>query len=135
MRNSPSSPNLRSCTFANWCSNESHQKIMKLQGQRDTMTISEATPNQCIALILMVVGHQNTGKRTLGHLRKKDIREPSTRGLASTVSEVAHQAEVVVVAEILSHISLSTACIMTVKPTTTLKTTPYSWSLKDGARL
>jgi hypothetical protein len=67
----------------------------------------------------MVVGHQKTWRRTLGHHHKKEIREPSTRGLANTVSEAAHQAEVVVAVKVLSHISLYNACIMAVKPTIT----------------
>jgi hypothetical protein len=58
-------------------------------------------------------------EKNFSHHHKKEIREPSTRGLANTVSEAAHQAEVVVAVKVLSHISLYNACIMAVKPTIT----------------
>jgi hypothetical protein len=93
--------------------------MMKLQGQPATMITSVAIPSWCTTLILMAVGHQKTGKRILGHLHKKETREPSTRGLASTVNEVAHQAEVVAAVEVLTHKSPHTAYIMAAKLTTT----------------
>jgi hypothetical protein len=45
------------------------------------MKISEATPNQYIALISMVVGHQKIGRKFLKHLRRKGIKEVSTKDL------------------------------------------------------
>jgi hypothetical protein len=72
----------------------------------------------------MAVGHHRIGRRTLGHLRKKEVSELLTRDQISTVSEVARQAEVTAVAH--SQTSLHIACIMKVIPTTARKIPPFS---------
>jgi hypothetical protein len=81
-------------------------------------------------LILMAVGHQKIGKRILDHLRKNS-REPSARGRASTVNGVAHQAVATASADVHTHTSPHTTCIMVVKPTTAQKIAPYFSSLKE----
>jgi hypothetical protein len=79
------------------------------------MTTNVTTPSRCIVLILIAAGHQRIGRRILGHLRKKENREPSIKDLPSTTREVAKKTAVMVVAEAHIHSDLRTACIMAVR--------------------
>jgi hypothetical protein len=90
------------------------------------MATIAATPSRCIALIPMATGHQRIGRRILGHLLKKENREPSINDLHSTASEVAHKTTVVVVAEAHIYSDLHTACIMVARQAILQKTTPHS---------
>jgi hypothetical protein len=74
-----------------------------------TMKTSEAIPNQYTTLIPMAMGHQKIGRRTLEHLRKKDTREPPTKGSYRTAKDAACQIGVEVVTEALIHLNLRTA--------------------------
>jgi hypothetical protein len=94
------------------------------------MKISEATPNQYTTLILMIVGHQKTGRRTSEHLCKKDIRGPPTKDSHRTAKEAAQQIGAEVTTEALTYSNLHTACSMAVKPTTAPKIAPSSLSQK-----
>jgi hypothetical protein len=55
-----------------------------------TMKISEATPYQYTTLILMTAGHQKIGRKFLEHLRRKDIREFSTKDPHKAAKEAEH---------------------------------------------
>jgi hypothetical protein len=121
----------RSCTFASSSNKEKHPSMMKLQGHLVTLIISVATLSMCTTSTLMVAGLRRIGKRILDPLRKKEAREPSSKGQTSIIREGACQAEAVVTAEAHTHSSFHTACIITAKPTTTQKTAPYSSSLKE----
>jgi hypothetical protein len=90
------------------------------------MITNAATPSKSTTSTLIDAGHRRIGKRTLVHLRKKEIKEHSTRDQISTVNEVARQAEVTVMAEVHAHTSLHIACIMVAIPTTARKIVPYS---------
>jgi hypothetical protein len=72
----------------------------------------------------MAVGLQKTGKRILGHPRKKEVTRLLTTDQISTTREVASQVKVVVTAE--AHSSLCTACTMEMILTIAQKTTQYS---------
>jgi hypothetical protein len=121
----------RSNISASLSSKEKLQSKTKLQCLLATMTISVATPNRCISLISTVAGDQKIGKRTLDHLRKKGIIQPSTRGLLITITKATHQAEATVMTEARTHLGLCTACFMAAKPTTAQKIAPYSSNLKE----
>jgi hypothetical protein len=54
------------------------------------MTVSASTPSQCIALIMMVVGHESIERIFLEHLHKKETGKPSIKDSRSTIKEVAH---------------------------------------------
>jgi hypothetical protein len=108
----------------------------KLQSQTKaqdliTMTANVATLSQCIVLILMDVGHQRIGRRTLQYLRKKETREPSIKDSPSIVKEVAHQVTIVVMTEAHTKFGLHTTCFMTMKSIISQKIAPYSLSLKE----
>jgi hypothetical protein len=103
---------------------------MKLQGLA-TMIINAILSSQCTTSISMVASHQRIGKRILDHLRKKRTMQTSTSGLLTIVSEAAHRAKAVVMAEAHTHSGPHTACFTTVKPTTTKKIAPYFLSLKE----
>jgi hypothetical protein len=94
------------------------------------MTVSAATLSGCIALILMIANHQRIGRRTLGHLRNKETREPLIKDSPSKVKEAAHQ--IAVVAKAHTHLDLHTACSTVVKPTITQKINPNSLSLGEN---
>jgi hypothetical protein len=80
MNSSQNSASLRSSISASLSSREKYQNLMQPQ-DLVRMKISEATPNQYIALISMVVGHQKIGRKFLKHLRRKGIKEVSTKDL------------------------------------------------------
>jgi hypothetical protein len=71
----------RSSTSVSLNNKEKLQSQTKPQGLLGTMIVNVVTPSRCIVLILMVAGHQKTGKRILGHCCKKEVRKPSTRDL------------------------------------------------------
>jgi aspartyl-tRNA synthetase len=66
-----------------------YQNPMKPQ-YLTTMKISEATPYQYTTLILMTAGHQKIGRKFLEHLRRKDIREFSTKDPHKAAKEAEH---------------------------------------------
>jgi hypothetical protein len=74
------------------------------------MIANTSTLNWCIALILMVAGHQRIGRRSLGHLCKKEIQEASTKDPLSTAREAAHRIVVMVKAEANTLFDLRIAC-------------------------
>jgi hypothetical protein len=91
-----------------------------------TMIINATTPSLCTSLILMVTGHQRTGRRTSDHLRRKETQGPSIKDLPNTAKEA--ELQIVVVAEAHTQSSLCTICTMTMKPIIAPKTAPSFWS-------
>jgi hypothetical protein len=89
MNSSQNSASLRSSISVSLSSRRRYQNPTKPQDLA-TMKTSEATPNKCTSLILMVAGHQRIGRRISEHLRKKDIREPSTKDPCEVVKEAEH---------------------------------------------
>jgi hypothetical protein len=65
----------------------------------------------------------------LGHLRKKETQEPSTKDPPSTAKEAAHQ--IVVAAEAHTHFDLHTACSTIVRQTIAQKIAPFSSSTEE----
>jgi hypothetical protein len=81
------------------------------------MIASATILSQCIALIPMAASHQRIRRRILGHLHKKETREPSIKDSPSTTKEVAHKIVAAVVAEAHIHFDLRIACIMAARQT------------------
>jgi hypothetical protein len=99
MNNLQNSASLRYNTFASLNSRGRVQEQTKPQGPLATMTASDTTQSRSIASILMVVGHQRIGRKFLGQLRKKEIREVSIRDPPSIAREAAHGIVAMVTAE------------------------------------
>jgi hypothetical protein len=96
-----------------------------------TTKISGATQNQYTTLILTVVDHQKTRRRTMEHLRKKVIREPPTKYSCRAAKEVVHKIGVEVTVETLTHSNLRIACTMIMKSITASKIAPFFSSQKE----
>jgi hypothetical protein len=79
----------------------------------------------------MVVRHQKTRRRTLEHLRKKDIQETSIKDSCRAAKEAEHQIVVEVVTEAFTHSNLHIACSITVKSITASKIAPFFLSRKE----
>jgi hypothetical protein len=107
------------------------QSQTKPQGPHATMTASVAILSRYTASTQMAVGHQRIGRRILGHLRKKETREPPIQDLPSTIKEAAHQIIVMATTEAHTHSDLRTACSTIVKPTIAQKIAPYFSSPKE----
>jgi hypothetical protein len=78
MNSLPSSVSWRSNTSASLGSKEESQNQTKLQDPV-IMIINEATPSMYTTLTPIAVSHQKTGRRTLEHLRRKEIQELSSK--------------------------------------------------------
>jgi hypothetical protein len=111
--------NQRSNISVSSSSKEKLQSQTKPQGHFATVIASAATPSWGTALILMAVGCQRNGRRTLGHLHKKETQELPSKDSHSTVKEAACQVTAMVGAEAHTHSDLYIACIMTVRLTIT----------------
>jgi hypothetical protein len=95
------------------------------------MTVSASTPSRCISLISMAACHWRIGRKTLGHLCKKETREPLIKDSPSTTKEVSHQIMVAAAAEAHTYSNLRIACSMVVRQTIAQKIAPYSSSTKE----
>jgi hypothetical protein len=113
--------------FRNLSSRGKCQSPMKPKGPA-IMKINEATSGQYTTLILMATDDQKIGRRILEHLRKKDIRELSTKDPHRTAKEVVHQ----IMAEVLTQLILHIACTMAVQPTTAPKISLSFLSQKEN---
>jgi hypothetical protein len=131
MRTLPNSASRRSCTSASLSNNEKHPSMTKPQDQPARTTTSEGALSKYTTSTLTVVGLRKTGKRILGHSRKKGVRGTSIIGQSSITREGACQDEAMVMAEAHTHSSLHTVCIMAMIPITAQKTVPYSLNLKE----
>jgi hypothetical protein len=63
------------------------------------MTINAAIPELCTILILIVVGHQRTGRRILDHLYRKETQGPPIKDSLHTPREAKPQIMAVVMAK------------------------------------
>jgi hypothetical protein len=88
----------RSSISASSSSRGKFQNQTKLQDPV-TMIISAATPCLCIASILMVVGHQGTGRGISDHIHRKETQGPSIKDPPHTAKEAELQIVVAVAAE------------------------------------
>jgi hypothetical protein len=88
---------------------------MKLQGLA-TMIINAILSSQCTTSISMVAGHQKIMRKILEHLRRKGIREISTKDQHKAAKEAELRTKAEAVAEGLTHSNLRTACTTATQP-------------------
>jgi hypothetical protein len=129
MNNLQNSASERFSVSARLSNKEKFQNQMKPKGPLTIMTTNTAIPSQCIALTLMVTGPQRTGRRILGHLRKKETQRPLIRDSLSTIREAVHQT--VATVEAHTHSDLHTICSTAVRPAIAPKIAPYSSSPRE----
>jgi hypothetical protein len=90
------------------------QSMMKPQDQHDTVKagLSKIIRSRFTTSTTMATDHQRISRRILGHLCKKERREPSTIDQIIIVREGACQIKAEAMAE--AHSSLRTVCIIAV---------------------
>jgi hypothetical protein len=113
-----SSQNLASLKSSISTSLSNREKYQNPTKDKDlvTMKISEATPNQYTTSIPMVASHQKIMRKFLEHLRRKGIREISTKDQHKAAKEAELRTKTEAVAEGLTHSNLRTACTTATQP-------------------